>query len=79
MTKKQVGVAIFISNRIDIKAKVIRKIAKDTSYSSKEKSNKENITILNIYALKYRVTKSRKETPLHLKSDTDHHKMIIEN
>ena len=40
--KKQAGVAILISNKIDFPPKVIKKIRKDTLYSSKEKSTKVN-------------------------------------
>jgi exonuclease III len=39
--KKQVGVAILISNKINFQPKVIKK-DKDTSYSSKVKSSKRN-------------------------------------
>jgi hypothetical protein len=37
--KKQAGVAILISNKIDFKPKVIKKTRKGTSYSSKIKSS----------------------------------------
>jgi hypothetical protein len=41
--KKQAGVAILISNKMDFQPNVIKKkIRKDTSYSSKEKSTKMN-------------------------------------
>ena len=40
--KKQAGVAILILNKINFQAKVIKKIRKDTSYWSKEKSNKNS-------------------------------------
>jgi hypothetical protein len=38
--KKQAGVGIIISNKIDFQIKVIKEMGKDTSYSSKEKSIK---------------------------------------
>jgi exonuclease III len=41
--KKQAGVAILISNKIDFQYKVIKKDRRDTSYSSKLKSSKRNI------------------------------------
>jgi exonuclease III len=41
-SKKLAGVAILISNKIDFHPKVIKKIRKYTSYSSKEKSTKMN-------------------------------------
>ena len=40
--KKQARVAILILNKVDFQPKVIKKIRKDTSYSSKEKSTKMN-------------------------------------
>jgi hypothetical protein len=40
--KKQAGVAILISDKIDFQLKIIKKVRKDTSYSSKEKSTKKN-------------------------------------
>jgi hypothetical protein len=38
--KKQVGVAILVSDKIDFKPKLIRRQGKDTTDSSKEKSTK---------------------------------------
>ena len=46
--KKQAGVGIIISNKIDFQIKVIKGDRKDTIYSLKEKNHKEDI-ILNIY------------------------------
>jgi hypothetical protein len=40
--KKQAGVAILISNKIDFQQKVTKKDRRDTSYSSKVKSSKRN-------------------------------------
>jgi hypothetical protein len=40
--KKQAGVAILISNKIDFQPKVIRKDKEGTSFSSKVKSSKRN-------------------------------------
>jgi hypothetical protein len=40
--KKQAGVAILILNKNDFEPKVTKKIRKDISYSSKEKSTKMN-------------------------------------
>ena len=40
--KKQAGIAILISNKIDFKPKVIKKTGRGTSYSSKVKSSKMN-------------------------------------
>jgi hypothetical protein len=40
--KKQAGAAILISNKSNFQPKVIKKVRKDTSYSSMEKSTKEN-------------------------------------
>jgi hypothetical protein len=41
-TKKQAGVAILISNKIDFKPKVTKKTRRGTSYSSKVKSTRTN-------------------------------------
>ena len=40
--KKQAGVAILISNKINVQPKVIKKDKEDTSYWSKEKSTTMN-------------------------------------
>ena len=40
--KKQAGVAILISDKIDFQPKIIKKTRRDTSYSSKVKSSKRN-------------------------------------
>jgi len=40
--KKQAGVAILKSNKIDFQPKVIKKTRRGTSYSSKVKSSKRN-------------------------------------
>jgi exonuclease III len=40
--KKQAGLAILISNKIDFQPKVIKKTRRGTSYSSKVKSSKRN-------------------------------------
>jgi exonuclease III len=40
--KKQAGVAILISNKIDFQPKVIKRDKRDTSYTSKVKSSKRN-------------------------------------
>jgi hypothetical protein len=41
--KKQAGVAILISNKIDFQLKAIKTIKKVSSYSLKEKSTKKNV------------------------------------
>jgi hypothetical protein len=40
--KKQAGVALLISNKIDFQPKVIKKTRRGTSYSSTVKSSKRN-------------------------------------
>ena len=40
--KKQAGITILISNKIDFQPKLPKKVRKDTSYSSKIKSIKMN-------------------------------------
>jgi len=40
--KKQAGVAILVSNKIDFQTKLSKKMGKDTIYEPKEKSTKRN-------------------------------------
>ena len=71
--KKQAGVPILISNKIDFQPKA----GKDTSYSSKEKIYQDDILILNIYASHTNITTFVKETLLKLKSHIEPLTLIV--
>lgn len=59
--KKQAGMAILITDKIDCKTKLIRRNRERHHRTSKEKSIKD-IPVLNINALDTRASKSIKET-----------------
>ena len=71
--KKQAGVAILISNKIDFQPikKLSKRTRKDTSYSSKEKIYQDEHSILIIYA------PNAKETLLKLKEHIAPHTIIL--
>ena len=52
---------------------------KDTSYSSKEKMDQNDVSILNIYAPQIRLSTFVKEILLKLKSYIDTHTLILGN
>jgi len=72
--KKKAGVAILISNKMDFQPKVIKK---DKDTSSKEKSTKMNLSILNIYAPNSRTPTFIKETLLKLKAHIALHTILV--
>ena len=70
-SRKQAGVAILISNKIDFQPKLIKKDKEGHYILIKGKIHQEDITILNIYAPNTRAPTFVNETLLKLKSYID--------
>jgi exonuclease III len=75
--KKQAGVAILISNKIDFQPKVIKKDKEGHFILMKDKIYQDELSILNIYAPNTRAATSIKETLVNLKSQIAHHTIIV--
>jgi exonuclease III len=75
--KKQAGVAILISNKIDFQPKIIKKDKEGHFILIKGKILQEELSIMNIYAPNTRAATFIKETLVKLKAHIALHTIIV--
>jgi hypothetical protein len=76
--KKQAGVAILMSNKIDFQPKVIKKDKEEHIILIKSKIYQDDLSILNIYAPNTRAATFIKEILVNLKADIALHTIVGE-
>ena len=75
--QKKAGVAILISDKIDIKKKKITKDKEGHYRMIKESTQEEDITIVNIYAPNIEASQYIRQTPTDIKGETDSNTIIV--
>jgi exonuclease III len=77
--KKQAGVDILLSNKINFIPKVIKKDKEGHLILIKGKIYQEQLSILNIYAPNAKATTLIKESLINLKAHIEPHRVIVED
>jgi exonuclease III len=75
--QKQAGVAILLSDKVDLKLKLVRRDKEGHFTLIKGKINEEQITIVNIYVPNVGTLNFIKQTLLELKAWIDPNTMIV--
>jgi hypothetical protein len=76
---KQAGIDILISDKVDFKAKLVRRNKKDHFILIKGTINQEDIIIVNIYVPNIGTTNFINQTLLNIKAHIDPNLIIVSN
>ena len=79
VSKKQIWVAILISNKIDIQTKLVKRAGNGHLILIKGKIHQDDISILNIYVPNAPAPTFKNEKLLKLKSHNKPHTLIVED